>query len=86
MQDIAGRTGEKMRLSPGTLYGSIKRMLEQGLTLESSKPPHPQMDDERRRYYRITPFGRRVGGAETERLARLVSQAVASLFPRPKPV
>jgi DNA-binding PadR family transcriptional regulator len=75
-----------MRLSPGTLYGSIKRMLEQGLILESSKRPDARMDDERRRYYRITPFGRRVAGAETERLSKLVSQAVASLFPQPKPV
>jgi DNA-binding PadR family transcriptional regulator len=86
MLDIASRTDGKMRLSPGTLYGSIKRMLEQGLILESSKRPDARMDDERRRYYRITPFGRRVAGAETERLSKLVSQAVASLFPQPKPV
>src|SRR5260370_1344157 len=85
MQDIAARTAGKMRLSPGTLYGSIKRMLEQGLVQESDERPDPALDDERRRYYRITPFGRRVAGAETERLSRLVSQAVASLLPGSRP-
>ena len=85
MQDIAARTDGKMRLSPGTLYGSIKRMLEQGLIQESDERPDPELDDERRRYYRITAFGRRVAGAETERLSRLVSQAVASLLPGSKP-
>ena len=81
MQDIAARTDGKMRLSPGTLYGSIKRMIEQRLIEESDERPDPGLDDERRRYYKITPFGRRVAGAETERLSRLVSQAVASLLP-----
>jgi DNA-binding PadR family transcriptional regulator len=84
MQDIAERTDGKMRLSPGTLYGSIKRMLEQGLILESAERPDPSLDDERRRYYRITTFGRRVAGAETERLSKLVSQAIASLLPKSK--
>lgn len=85
MQDIAARTDGKMRLSPGTLYGSIKRMLEQGLIQESDERPDPELDDERRRYYRITEFGRRVAGAETERLSKLISQAVANLLPRSKP-
>jgi DNA-binding PadR family transcriptional regulator len=85
MQDIAARTDGKMRLSPGTLYGSIKRMLEQGLIQESDERPDPELDDERRRYYRITDFGRRVAGAETERLSKLVSQAVASLLPGSRP-
>jgi DNA-binding PadR family transcriptional regulator len=84
MQDIAARTDDKMRLSPGTLYGSIKRMLEQGLIQESDERPDPELDDERRRYYRITERGRRVAGAETERLSKLVSQAVASLLPGSK--
>lgn len=84
MQDIAARTDRKMRLSPGTLYGSIKRMLAQGLIEESEERPDPGLDDERRRYYRITDFGRRVAGAETERLSKLVSQAVASLLPGPR--
>jgi DNA-binding PadR family transcriptional regulator len=86
MQDVAARTDGKLRLSPGTLYGAIRRMLEQGLIEESEARPDPELDDERRRYYRITNFGRRVAGAETERLSRLVGQAVASLLPRSKPV
>jgi DNA-binding PadR family transcriptional regulator len=85
MQDIADRTGGKFRLSPGTLYGSIKRMLEQELIEESDERPDPSLDDERRRYYRITEFGRRVAGAETERLSRLVSQAVAGLLHGSRP-
>lgn|SRR5690348_11863877 len=86
MQDIAERTGGKLRLSPGTLYGSIKKMLQQGLIVEAGERRDSKLDDERRRYYRVTPFGRRVAGAETERLSKLVSQAVASLLPRSKPV
>ena len=85
MQDIETRTGGKTRLSPGTLYGSIKRMLEQGLIRETGERPDPENDDERRRYYCITDFGRRVAGLETERLSKLVSQAVASLLPRSRP-
>jgi DNA-binding PadR family transcriptional regulator len=81
MQDIAARTDDKLRLSPGTLYGAIKRMLEQGFIEECDERPDPNMDDERRRYYRITKLGRRIAGAETERLSKLVSQAVASLLP-----
>jgi DNA-binding PadR family transcriptional regulator len=82
MQDVAARTDGKMRLSPGTLYSSIKRMIEQGLVIESDERPDPSLDDERRRYYRITEFGRRVAVLETERLSRLVSQAVANLLPK----
>ncbi len=82
MQDIAARTDGKMKLSPGTLYGSIKRMLQSGVIEESEQRPDPELDDERRRYYRLTQFGRRVAAAETERLSKLVSQAVASLLPR----
>ena len=86
MQDVAVRTDGKLRLSPGTLYGAIRRMLEQGLIEESETQPDPELDDERRRYYRITDHGRRIAVAETERLSRLVGQAVASLLPRSKPV
>lgn len=86
MQDIASRTDGKMRLSPGTLYGSIKRMLDQRLIEESEDRPDRSMDDERRRYYRITEFGRAVAAAETDRLSKLVSQAVASLLPKSRPV
>ena len=77
-----------MRLGPGTLYGSIKRMLADGLIEESDERPDPEMDDQRRRYYRITDFGRRVAGAEAERLAGLVSTAREKKLlrgPRPFP-
>src|SRR5438876_5238615 len=57
IQDVAARTGGALKLSAGTLYRSIERMLEQGLLLETRERPAPEEDDERRRYYRITPFG-----------------------------
>jgi DNA-binding PadR family transcriptional regulator len=82
MQEVETRTGGETRLGPGTLYGSIKRMLADGLIEESDERPDPGMDDERRRYYRITGFGRRVAGAEAERLASLVSTAVAKKLVR----
>jgi DNA-binding PadR family transcriptional regulator len=62
---------------PGTLYGPIKRMLAEGLIEESDERPDPAMDDQRRRYYRITDFGRRVAGAEAERMSGLVETACA---------
>ena len=78
MQDVAGRTGGKVQLSAGTLYSSIRRMLEQGLIEELAESPDPSSTDERRRYYRLTRFGRRVAAAEVERLSALVSQARAT--------
>jgi DNA-binding PadR family transcriptional regulator len=75
MREVEGRSGGEVRLGPGTLYGSIKRMLTDGLIEESDERPDPEMDDQRRRYYRITDFGRRVAGAEAERLASLVDTA-----------
>ena len=75
MREVEGRTRGEMRLGPGTLYGSIKRMLAEGLIEESEERPDPELDDHRRRYYRITDFGRWVAGAEVERLAGLVSTA-----------
>src|SRR5919199_2029414 len=77
MREVEQRTGGRTRLGPGTLYGSIKRMLADGLIEESDERPDPAMDDQRRRYYRITDFGRRVAGAEAERLAGLLSTARA---------
>jgi DNA-binding PadR family transcriptional regulator len=77
MREVEGRTGGQTRLGPGTLYGSIKRMLADGLIEESDERPDPAMDDQRRRYYRITGFGRRVAGAEAERLSGLVETARA---------
>src|SRR5437016_12917067 len=67
MQDVAARTDGHLRLSPGTLYGSIKRLLEDGLIEELSERPDPEDDDVRRRYYRITPRGRKVAIAESTR-------------------
>lgn len=75
MREVDERTEGKVRLGPGTLYGSIKRMLSDGLIEELDERPDPQLDDERRRYYRLTDFGRRVAVAEAERLARLVKSA-----------
>jgi DNA-binding PadR family transcriptional regulator len=74
MQDVAARTRGKLKMSPGTLYGSIKRMLEQGWIIEIDERPESG-DDERRRYYRITPEGRRIAAADMNRMAELLSQA-----------
>jgi len=78
MQDIAARTDGRLRLSPGTLYGSIKNLLEEGLIEELSERPDPEDDDVRRRYYRITPRGRKVAIEESTRLAKLLRQARAT--------
>ena len=75
IQEVAARTGGKLRLSAGTLYRSIQRMLDQGLIVEPRERPAPKDDDERRRYYRLTPYGRRVAEAEMRRLDGLVKIA-----------
>src|SRR5437667_662478 len=80
IQDVAVRTGGELKLSAGTLYRSIQRMLEQGLIVETRERPAPELDDERRRYYRITPFGEEVARAEARRLADLVKLARAKGF------
>ena len=86
MREVEVRTGGDTRLGPGTLYGSINRMLANGLIEESDERPDPEMDDQRRRYYRITGFGRRVAGAEAKRLQDLVHTArVRKLLPARKP-
>jgi DNA-binding PadR family transcriptional regulator len=77
IKEVEARTEGRVRLGPGTLYGSIKRMLEQGLVAESDERPDAELDDERRRYYRLTDFGRRVATAEAERLSGLVKVARA---------
>jgi len=74
MQDVSQRTQGKVRLSPGTLYGNIKRMVEQDLIEELDERPVVG-DDERRRYYRITRLGRQVATAEVTRMSELVAQA-----------
>jgi len=83
MADVANRTSGKVRLGAGTLYRSVDRMLNQGLIEEVQERPAPELDDERRRYYRITPYGTRVASAEAQRLADLVRMARRSgLVPR----
>jgi len=73
-------------LGPGTLYGAIKRMLELGLIGEAEERPDPMLDDQRRRYYRLTPAGRAAASAEAARLEGLVRQARAKrLLPDPRP-
>jgi DNA-binding PadR family transcriptional regulator len=78
MQDVQARTDGQLRLSPGTLYGSIKRLLHDGLIEELDERPDPENDDVRRRYYRITPHGRKVAIEESARLTKLLRQARAS--------
>jgi DNA-binding PadR family transcriptional regulator len=80
IQDVAVRTGGELKLSAGTLYRSIQRMLEQGLLVETRERPAPEEDDERRRYYRITPLGTAVAKAEARRLTQLVRMARAKGF------
>jgi DNA-binding PadR family transcriptional regulator len=78
IQDVLARTDGAVRLSAGTLYRSIQRMLDQDLVIEVHERPAPEDDDERRRYYRITAFGEAVARAETRRLTNLVRLASAS--------
>ncbi|MFZ0038797.1 MAG: helix-turn-helix transcriptional regulator [Candidatus Acidiferrales bacterium] len=82
-REIAARTEGKLKLGPGMLYGSINKMLELGLIEESADRPDPHLDDERRRYYRITPYGRKIARAEAVRMRELVRLA-ASTFGAPK--
>jgi DNA-binding MarR family transcriptional regulator len=79
MQDVAQQTGGALQLGPGTLYGCLKRMVAAGLVEESDERPDPALDDERRRYYRMTPLGRRVVRAEAQRLAGAVTVAMVRL-------
>src|ERR1700751_5535032 len=82
-REIAARTEGKLKLGPGVLYGSINKMLELGLIVEAADRPDPHLDDERRRYYRITGSGRRVAQAEAARMRELVELA-AAMFGGPK--
>lgn len=77
VRDIAEQTEDRIRLVPGNLYAVLQRLESVGLLAESSKRPAPDLDDRRRRYYAITPFGHRVLAAEAERLRRLVGDAEA---------
>jgi DNA-binding PadR family transcriptional regulator len=77
-REIAKRTNGKLKLGPGVLYGSINKMLEVGLIEESDERPDPHLDDERRRYYRITSFGRQVARAEGARMRELAEMAAVT--------
>jgi len=84
-REISRRTEGKLNLGPGVLYGSINKMLELGLIEESDDRPDPHLDDERRRYYRITNYGRKVAQAEAARMREL-AQLAAATFGTPKHV
>jgi len=73
MQEVLDRTDGKVRLWPATLYGTLKRLMDEDLIAESGDRPAPDRDDARRRYYRLTKLGRRVLNAECRRLEDLVS-------------
>ncbi|SRR5258708_21032749 len=75
MQEITIQTDEKLHIGPTTLYRSIKRLLEDGLIVEVDERPDPNLDDERRRYYRLTTFGQRVIMAELQRLEQALRVA-----------
>jgi DNA-binding PadR family transcriptional regulator len=77
MDHVAQTTDGQIKMGPGTLYGTIKRLLDGGLIEESDDRPDPEMDDERRRYYRLTRLGRRVMEAESRRYVKLVKLARA---------
>ena len=75
MRQVAHDTGGRLKMGPGTLYGTIKRMIAARLVEESGERPDPSLDDERRRYYRLTDLGRRVAVAESQRLVEMVRVA-----------
>lgn len=75
MKEIEAFTGEAVRMGPGTLYGAVKQMLKAGLIEESSERPDPDLDDERRRYYRLTDLGRQALDAEVVRMEHLTQTA-----------
>ena len=75
LKEVAEQTRGEVRLSAGTLYGIIKRLLAEGMIVESSERPAPAQDDSRRRYYRLTAWGREVAVAEAERMEKLLAMA-----------
>ncbi len=79
VKEIGRQTGGQIRLEAGNLYRSVRRLIKEGLLAESDRRPAPESDDERRRYYSITEFGRQVVVAETERIRALVAAADARL-------
>jgi DNA-binding PadR family transcriptional regulator len=75
MRDVESISDGAVRMGPGTLYGSVKRMLADGLIEETAERPDPELDDQRRRYYRLTGLGERVCAAELQRLELLIRRA-----------
>ena len=75
MRDVERLSDGAVKMGPGTLYGAIKRLLADGLIEESSERPDPELDYQRRRYYRLTGLGERVCSAEVERLSKLLQRA-----------
>jgi DNA-binding PadR family transcriptional regulator len=86
MQEVTRMTSNQVLMGPGTLYGTIKRMLKDGLIEESDIRPDPSLDDERRRYYRITHTGRNALNVEVHRMSRLLSAAQAKNISTPRVV
>jgi DNA-binding PadR family transcriptional regulator len=85
LKEVARRTDDKVRLSAGTLYGNLSRLESGGLIVESDQRPEVGLDDERRRYYRLTELGRGVAVAEAERMQEALEQAHAKkLFRKPR--
>jgi DNA-binding PadR family transcriptional regulator len=80
IKEVLGRTNGRVHIMPGTLYGAVKRLLERGLIRETDDRPDPALDDERRRYYRLTDFGQRVLTAEVARLEEQLRQARSKQF------
>lgn len=85
MQDVADFTGGDIQLEAGSLYRTIRRLQDERLLEESARRPAPDLDDERRRYYRLTPLGRRVAAAEATRLRQLVRLAEITRVLAPEP-
>jgi DNA-binding PadR family transcriptional regulator len=86
IKEVARRTGGAVRLSAGTLYTIIRRFVQEGVIAESDQRPDPALDDERRRYYRVTDFGRDVARAEARRMETVLGMARAkNLIPKARP-
>ncbi len=84
LKEVSRRTAGEVTLGAGTLYAIVKRLLAEALVDETEERPDPALDDERRRYYRLSPFGREVAVAEVQRLERIIAQARAKRLPIPR--
>jgi DNA-binding PadR family transcriptional regulator len=83
MKDVETQTSGRLKLGPGTLYGTIKRLLAVGLIVEVDERPDPDLDDERRRYYRLTALGRQSAQLENQRLLQVIKTAQQKLSASP---